>query len=172
MEVLGLDETGFIYHQSNNSWLDECGKIDAGIFSTGCGNFEVRLKPHDHYLDNTLTNLQFTIAWPANSVNLTDITSGYDVQQQGPVYTVGGTNYAIFISAIPIAVNWTAETEYPVLTFSHDQSGTGYADFLLSSDAWTQTHNGLYYIELLGNDNTGILYHQVQNTYLGDCDGS
>ena len=69
-EVLGLDETGIIYHQANNTWLEACGKIDAGIFSTGCDDFEVRLKPHDNYPDNVLTNLQFTISWPENNVNL------------------------------------------------------------------------------------------------------
>ena len=155
-EVLGLDETGIIYHQADNTWLGPCEEIDAGIFSTGCGEFEVRLKPHEDYSDNVLTNLQFTISWPENSVNLINFVSAYNVQQQGPVYTVNGTNYAIFISATPLPVNWTAEEEYIVLTFSHDQSGTGYADFLLSSDTWTQTNNGVYYIELLGIDKTGI----------------
>jgi hypothetical protein len=168
-ELLGLDETGSFFHQANNSWLGTCGKIDAGIFSTGCGDFEVRLKPHDNYPGSVLTNLQFTISWPENSVDLINFTTGYDLQQQGPVFIVDGSNYAIFTSATPISVNWTAETEITVLTFSHDESGTGYADFLLSSDAWTQTNNGLYYIELLGMDKTGIWYHQTENIYLGAC---
>jgi hypothetical protein len=168
-EVLGLNETGIIYHQANNTWIGTCGKIDAGIFSIGCGDFEVRLKPHDNYAGNVLTNLQFTISWPTNRVNLIDFNSGYDIQQQGPIYTVNDTCHAVFISTTALPVSWTAEVEYTVLTFSHDQSGTGYADFLLSSDDWTLTNNGVYYIELLGIDKTGILFHQAVNTYIGAC---
>jgi hypothetical protein len=168
-EILGLDETGSFYQQADNTWLGNCGKIDAGIFSTACGDFEVRLKPHDTYEDYLLTNLQFTISWPENTVNLSEFVAAYNILQQGPVYTVNGSNYAIFATATPLTVNWTAEVEYAVLTFSHDQSGSGYADFLISSDAWTQTNNGIYYIELLGTDQTGIFYHQAENTYTGPC---
>jgi hypothetical protein len=170
-EILGLDETGSFYHQANNTWLGTCGKIDAGLFSTGCGDFEVRLKPHDNYTGTSITNLQFTISWPENSVNLINLSSAYNVLQQGPVYTANGINYAIFVSATPASVNWTAETEYTILTFSHDQSGAGYGNFLLSADTWTQTNNGLYFIEVLGSDKTGILYNQAENTYLGNCSG-
>ena len=70
---------------------------------------------------------------------------------------------------LPIPINWTAGIEYVVLTFSHDQSGFGYADFNIADDAWTQTNNGLYYFELLGIDNTGITYHQAENSNLGGC---
>ena len=168
-EVLGLDETGIIYHQANSVWLETCGKIDAGIFNTGCGDFEVRLKTHNNYIGNVLTNLQFTVSWPENSVGLIDLTSDYNLQQEGPVYTSGGKNYAVFISATPISINWTAEQEYTVLAFHHDQSGTGYGDFVITSDTWTQTNNGVYYAELLGMDHTGALYHQAENSYLGGC---
>jgi hypothetical protein len=168
-ELLGLDETGSFYHQANNSWLGTCGEIDAGLFTTGCGDFEVRLKPHDNYSGTTLTNLQFTISWPENSVNLFNFSTDYDVLQQGPVYSADGVNYAIFASATPLPVNWSAEFEYSVLTFSHDQTGTGYADFLISYDTWTQTNNGLYFVELLGINKTGVIYHQAENAFLGEC---
>ncbi len=168
-EILGLDETGILYHQATNTWLEPCGNIDAGIFSTGCGNFEVRVKPHDNYPDNVLTNLQFTISWPANSVDLFNFSSSFQVSQQGPVSTVNDTNYAVFLSATALAINWIAETEYTVLSFSHDQSGTGYADFLISTSNWTQENNGVYFIEMLGLDKTGILYHQAENTYTDYC---
>jgi hypothetical protein len=169
IEILGLDETGLLYHQANNTWLGNCGKIDAGIFSTDCGDFEVRLKPHDNYPNHVLTNVQFTLSWPAGSVILTDFSSAFDLSQQGPVYTVNDTSYALFLSASAIPVNWTAETEYTVLTFSHDQSGNSYADFLISEAGWTLLNNGVYYVELLGIDKTGNLYHQSENTYIGSC---
>ena len=168
-EILGLDETGFIYHQATNTYLGACGIIDVGIFSTDCGEFEVKLKPHDDYLNTALTNVQFTISWPANTVSLIDFTSNYNVEQQGPLVTVNDTNYLVFVSATGIPVNWSAETEYTVLTFSHDQSGIGYTDFIISDDSWTHANNGVFYVELLGLDYTGIIYNQAQNIYIGPC---
>ncbi len=168
-EILGLDETGVVYHQATNTYLGTCGKIDGGIFNTACGEYEVRLKPHDDYLNNNLTNIQFTISWPANTVTLINFNSSYALQQQGPLITVNDTNYLVFVSATGIPINWIAETEYTVLTFSHDQSGIGYADFIISDNGWTQTNNGVFYVELLGLDYTGIIYNQALNTYIGQC---
>ncbi len=168
-ELLGLDETGSVYHQAANTWLGSCGKVDAGLFNTSCGNFELRLKPHADFPANTLTNIQFTLSWPANTVNLLNFSTAYDIQQQGPVQQANGFNYAVFVSASSIPVNWTAETEYTVLSFSHDHSGNGYAEFSVDESAWSAANNGTYYLEFLGQDYTGLVYQDAQNCYLGSC---
>jgi hypothetical protein len=169
LELLGMDNTGIIYHQVQNAYLSGCGKVDIGIFNTGCGDFEVRAKPLSGLTGTSLTNIQFTVRWPGSTVNLVNFISAYNLAQQGPVYQSGGFNYAIFSSATPIPISWTAGIEYVLLSFSHDQSGTGYADFLISDDDWTLGNNGAYYLELLGLDYTGIVYHSTENTYLSKC---
>ena len=169
VELLGLDKTGVIYHQAENSYLGECGLIDIGLFNTDCANFEVKLKPHVDYPGNVLTNVQFTIKWPANTVNLMDFSSGFGVAQQGPVVVTNDTNYAVFVSAANVPIDWTTETEYTILTFSHDQSYGGFADFMIDTTNWAANNNGEYYIELLGLDYSGIVYHNAENTYMGEC---
>ena len=143
--------------------------IDAGIFNTSCGNFEVRVKPGVNYAGTTLTNIQFTIKWPANSVNLINFASGFGIQQQGPIHVVSGINYAVFVSTPLVSVDWLAGTEYTVLSFSHDQSGVGYADFSLDASAWGLANNGGYYIELLGQNLTGSISHAAPNVFLDRC---
>ena len=143
--------------------------VDIGIFNTGCADFEVRLKPHVDYPDNALTNIQFTIKWPANSVNLIDLVSGIGLAQQGLTEIVNDTSYAVFVSATNNPLGWIAETEVTVLTFLHDQSGLGYGDFAIDTYEWAVTHNGAYYLELYGLDYTGIVYHNAENSYLGEC---
>ena len=168
-EMLGVAETGVIYHQAGNSWMGPCGTIDAGLYLTSCGNFEVRLKPSVDYAGIPLTNIQFTLTWPANSVTLSDITSVYDLQQQGPVTVANNLNHAVFVSAATTLINWTAGTEYTVLSFSHDHSGTGNGDFAIDASSWAVSNNGVFYAELLGNDFTGSIYHSAANAYLGNC---
>ena len=143
--------------------------VDIGIFYTDCGDFEIRAKPLIDLTGTSVTNIQFTLSWPENSVNLFSFTSAFDIIQQGPVYQSGGLNYAVFISATAIPVNWTAGNEYSLLGFSHDQTGSGYADFLIADDAWTAANNGSFYFEILGLDETGIIYHQANNTWIGAC---
>jgi len=144
--------------------------VDIGIFETTCADFEVRLLPKIDITDAYLTNLVFTIKWPENTVNLIDINSTY-VAQQGPVQQSGGYNYAIFVG-VPFFtnLNWTAGTEYVVMTFSHDESGNGTCTIEIGDDAFTAANNADYYFELLGQDMTGDIYHNAENVYLGPCD--
>ena len=146
-------------------------QIDIGLYNTTCGDFEIRLRPMQDINNTYLTNVQFAVKWPESTVNLINIASPvYGIQQQGPVVTTGGFNYAIFATATGVPINWTAGTEYLVMTFSHDESGTGYADFEIANDAWAQANNAVYYAELLGLDATGLIYQNALNVYLGSCD--
>jgi len=133
----------------------------------GNKNFEVKLSPNKDFTDNNLTNVQFTVKWPENKSNLINISSDFNVFLQGSVNVDGGFNYAVFATVSSNPINWTAGSEYSILSFSHDDSGAGYADFEIADDNWTSTHNGVYYSELLGLDQTGSIFNYAQNVYVG-----
>lgn len=158
------EPTTVIGDEENQSSL-----IDIAIYNTTCGDFEVRVKPNTDIVDNYLTNIQFTIKWPDGTVNLTDISSSIGVTLQGSVVVDNDTNYAVFATATSLLINWDANTEYSILNLSHDQSTSGYADFKIDTLSWATSNNGLYYIEFLGLDYTGIVYGNASNVYLGKC---
>ncbi len=139
------------------------------LYNTTCGDFEVKIIPRSNITDNYLTNLQFTIKWPANTVNLVNFSTTYGVALQGTVNIENDTNYAVFVSTSNQLINWDANTEYTILSFSHDNSNTGYADFQIDTLSWATNNNGEYYIELLGLDYTGIVLENANNVYLGMC---
>jgi hypothetical protein len=148
---------------------DMNGDIDIGLFVTTCADFEVRLRPVTDLTNTNLTNVQFTIKWPVGTVNIINVASTYGIAQQGPVIQDGGYNYAVFVGLPDLPLDWTAGTEYVVMTFSHDESGTGTCSFEIADDTWAQNNNGVYYAELLGFDATGIIYHNEPNVYIGPC---
>ena len=103
--------------------------VDIYINATTCGDFNVKLKP-SAAINSTLTNIQFTVKWPESSpnTNLINAVSSY-VGQQGTTTQYNSFNYATFVG-IDVNVNWAANTEYEILTFSHDQAGgTATGDF-------------------------------------------
>ena len=57
---------------------------DIAVNPTSCGDFEVNLKPNTNYT-NVITNIQFTLKWPENTVNLTNFYSDFEVTLQGSV---------------------------------------------------------------------------------------
>lgn len=141
---------------------------DIAVDQASCGDFEVKLKPNTDY-NSTITNIQFTVKWPENTVDLTSFYSDFGVALQGPIEEEDGFNYAIFISTLSTPINWNAGLEYTILSFSHDQSGVGYANFEIETEDWAVENNGEYYFELLGIDNTGLIYGNASNIYLGRC---
>ena len=56
-----------------------------------------------------------------------------------------------------------------MLSFSHDQSGSGTAAFSLESDAWTRANNGSYFVAIQGQDVSGQLSPSQLTAYLGRC---
>lgn len=141
---------------------------DIAVSPTSCGDFEVKLRPNTNYT-NVITNIQFTLKWPENTVNLTNFQSDFGVTLQGSVEEDDGYNYAIFASTLSTPINWNPGVEYPIFSFSHDQSGVGYADFEIDTEEWAEDNDGEYFFELLGIDNSGIIYGQASNVYLGRC---
>lgn len=142
--------------------------IDIAIYHTTCGDFEVKLRPLGDISSNYITNIQFTLKWPANTVNLSNFYSDFGVGLQG-VYVENDTNYAIFVSAAYSAITWTAGNEYPILSLSHDNSAIDSADFIIENSTWASNNNGSYYVEVFGEDYTGIVYGNATNVYLGRC---
>ena len=159
-----VDSEFSLYYEMQEQ-IDNC---DVKIDPTSCGNFEVKLIPNADIINKTLTNTQFTIKWPENTVNLDNFYSDFGVTlQSSAIYN--GSNYAVFVSSANIPINWTEGTEYTILSFSHDYSSNGYANFEIASDSWTDANNGNYYVEVLGGDCTGIIVAAANNVYLGRC---
>ena len=144
--------------------------VDIGVHSTGCASYEVNLKAGDDF-QGKITQIRFTLKWPANTVQLQNFTSAYGIQQQGTVITHDGYNYAHFLAEPHngMQVNWTSGDEYSVLSFEHDESGEGYINIFIAQDAYTIQNSKQYYLESNGEDNTGSVYHQANNTYAGTC---
>ncbi len=152
---------------SNEEFLSQ--GIDIAVYNTSCGKFDVTLKPDVNISDNSISNIQFTIKWPANTVNLLNFSSNYGVELQGNFFIENDTNFAIFVSATPIPINWSAESEYTILSFAHDQLGTGTTDFIIDTSEWASLNNGSFYVELLGTDRTGMVYQNAPDVFLGTC---
>jgi hypothetical protein len=152
---------------SNEEFLSD--GIDIAIHNPSCGQFDVTLKPDVDISDNTISNIQFTIKWPVNTVNLLNFSSDYGVALQGNVAVENDTNYAVFVSATPIPIDWSAETEYSILSFAHDQMGTGTTDFIIDTSQWASLNNGSFYAELLGKNRTGMVYQNAIDVSLGTC---
>lgn len=143
--------------------------FDIGLFNTDCGQFEVRLRPNEN-IQSGITNIQFTIRWPAGSVGLVDIESNYDV---GKIFQDedDGHNYAVFVG-LPgenTELNWLAGQEYVIMRFNHDETSEGTADFVVADDDWAAENFVMFYAELWGMDATGAIYHQATDTYIGTC---
>lgn len=142
--------------------------IDIAIFHTTCGDFEVKLRPSRDITDNYLTNIQFTLKWPANTVNLNNFYSDFGVSLQS-VSIENDTNYAIFASAAYSGITWTTGSEYTILTLSHDYSAIDSTDFIIETGTWATNNYGEYYIEVFGADFTGAAYANANDVYLGRC---
>ncbi|MDZ7742407.1 MAG: hypothetical protein U5Q03_11820 [Bacteroidota bacterium] len=168
LELLGSDYTGSVYHNASNVYTGVC--IDIGLFNPVCAKLEVKLRPGAD-VDSYLSNIQFTVKWPAGTVSLINASSDFGIEQQGPVVTHENFNYAVYAAAPTSSggINWNAGEEYRILSFEHDQTGSGNADFVIAQDAWSSQNNGMYYAELLGTDASGIVYHDATETYIGNC---
>ena len=142
---------------------------DIYIHSTTCADFSVTLKPSVDFTNTYLTNIQFTVKWPVSSPNtsLTDASSTLTIVQQGSMTQSGGYNYATFVG-VNDQVNWSGGTEYEILTFSHDQAGTGTGDFVIMAAGDSHASiSTVFYVELFGSDITGNIHNDANGVDLG-----
>ena len=79
-----------IHSLASSIGLDEkSSPVDIGIFNTGCGDFEIRAKPLTNLTGTTVTNIQFTVRWPANTVNFFNFTSSLLFKSTGTGVSIG-----------------------------------------------------------------------------------
>lgn len=143
--------------------------INIGIYEVDCASFQVRLKP-DADIGSGITNIQFSIKWPAETVGVNTFTGHHGV---GLDYTTEqeGSIYAVF-AGVPAAgenLDWKAGEEYVILEFRHDESGTGTSTFSIADDQWTAENFTGFFIELWGSDITGEIYRQSELAFVGEC---
>ncbi len=155
-------------------------KIDFAIYELGCGSFEVRLKPnHNVELDGSpeLTNLQFTLKYPATSGTMSFVPENpYALVVGQQVTYESAFRMATFFAVDIPGTEWLANEEYVVLRFSHNQegSGTGNLLFVEDSDPYiAYAANAGYsverYAEYLGADVTGLVYHVPSASSFDAC---
>jgi hypothetical protein len=169
VEMLGSNATGQVYNEVEAAEAGPCN-IDIGLFNSECGKFDVRLRPATT-LEAAVSNIQFTLKWPANTVSLINFESDFNLEKQGPTVVDGDFNYAVFATVPPTGVpaSWEAGEEIVILSFNHDQSGSGQFDMGFATGAWAENNNGLPYVELNGTDYTGTVYNQVEGAEAGGC---
>ncbi len=147
--------------------------IDIAIREVECGSFEVVLKPAVDLIDNTLTNVQFTVQYPAQ-VGLLNLVSQYGFQAGLTMAPTVDYKYITYVAELISDpenpqyfpnTGWLAGEEYVVLTFNHDQNPgpltTG--DFVI----WPGSHFAYeFYAEVAGLDATGVIYENALGSLL------
>jgi hypothetical protein len=134
--------------------------VDAGIFQASASALEIRLRPSSTITGLPFSNIVFTIRWlDSYGVNLgSPYTATYSVSKQGTEQVSGLYRYQKFAAATAQTVTWPAGVELSAMTVPVLQTGSGEGSFELVNDVWTAANNSSYYIELGGDDNTGIIY--------------
>jgi hypothetical protein len=164
------DHVAYYPWSVNSSFTQQ--PVEFGLYSPDCGTLEVRLKPLTD-ITSTTTMLQFTVRWTTGTVSIASVSSPvFGIDLDNLITGINGFNYAVFTSDEFTPVDFTAGTELPVMTFEHDGAGSGFGDFEIVMDAWTGTNNADPYLELMGTDFSGEIYHMAENVYLDDCDNA
>jgi|GEM_PF-3443828 len=159
----------FITNGQGTSTLTSHTPVDICLRKASSDTLQIRLLPHTHFTG--LVSLQFTLAWP-DSVNITvdsliqrQIESEYlplemltDVRD-----TLNGTVYQPFMGLgltrmDSVGASWTGGDAVVIASLVVSDVE---ADFRIINDAWTNTHNADYYIELDTLEATG--------EYIGNC---
>ncbi len=138
-------------------------EIDIGAFeSVALDRFVVKARPNAD-LQNTVTNVSFTIRWPESS-NVTDLITYYSVfniQPQGDVEISNGYKHLAFVCVGTIPIDWTAGQEYEICDIQYVYTTGDCTQFELIDDEWAASNNAEYYFEVLGVDKTGEIYESV-----------
>ena len=143
--------------------------VDIAIYNTGCGKFDIRLRPDKDITDSYLTDVRFSVKWLISSgVTLENINNSYGIDLISTTSDLG-YYYALFGGTNLYISSWTAGNEYTVLTFDHTATGSGYSDFGIADDTYAQSNSMDYYAELTSADATGVIYRNALNVYLGRC---
>jgi len=135
-------------------------QVEAGIFNPSDSTLEIRVKASTAVAGLPLSNIAFTIRWQDSyAVSLGDAVSPvYSLSKQGGEQVSGAYRYQKFAAATAQTITWPENTEISLMTVPVVQSGQGTGSFELIDDAWTDTNNSSYYVEVSGLDKTGVFY--------------
>ncbi|GEM_PF-3973376 len=138
-------------------------QIDIGIFESATpGKIEVRIRP-DFTInaDETVTGILYTLRWSDPTIVITtlDPISPYFIAFDGTAVLDNGYYYQRFLAIpmLPVGTAIPANSERVISSFSYTGNAGSY--FELVDNYWTQANNGGPYIEFMGDDLTGIIYH-------------
>lgn len=142
--------------------------VDIGLFpSSTNGVLEVRLRANGNF-DQLLSNMVFTIAWPASSgvtlddSQLTSLCSAIPVVPNGDgMQQSGGMRYQTYFmlgfESLGYACPLVSGQEMTVMRVPlHGLISC--TDLTIAADAYTGSHNKDYYVSLNGLDRTGNIY--------------
>jgi len=156
--------------------VSQANQIDIGIFEalSPPKKNEVRIRPDFNISSiQTITGILYTVRWNDPSVTITtQYIYPFFVAPTGAPVLYNGYYYQVF-SAVPgTAVAMNANQEYLISTFTFINGDC--ANFQITEDDWTQSHNGDFNIELVGTDVTGIIYHAnvIFGSFGGNITGS
>lgn len=136
-------------------------QIDIGIVesTTIPGQIDIKIRPDfDIYTPQTITAILYTVRWddPSISIN-TQSFYPFFISHIGLPEEYNGYYYQSF-AAIPfnsVAIN--ANQEFLASSFTYTNGDC--ATFEIIEDEWTQANNGNLYLEFIGTDVSGIIYH-------------
>ncbi len=161
-EINGLNRTGSFYMSSVTLDPSVTNKIDIGIFKSITNKIDIKIRPNFNIsANNTLSGIIFTVRWQNSNIVITNVNkiSPFLVDPLGPVVLNNNNYYQIFgsVPMLPIGTDILAGTEKIISSFTY----TGDGNLELINDSWTRANNGDVYLELLGVDNTGIIYSSI-----------
>lgn len=153
------------------------GTVDIGLFNTGNGTLEVKVRPTSDF-DGVFSSVVFALRWDKNSdIALGTATvpdaSPINTRRSGDVREEGMLAYQVyagfgFDAMASSGMRWESGKEYTILTIPV----TGKGAVELVNDGWTGTiaNNADYYVSLGGMDKTGVIYKSLATTT--DLDGT
>jgi len=144
-------------------FTNQANQIDIGIFESFSqqNKIEIRVRPNFNISAiQTLSAILYTVRWddPSITINPQYIYPYFVTAQGGPVL-YNGYYYQVFAALPMIAVPMNANQEYLISSFTFLNGSC--AKFQIIEDEWTQLHNGDVYLELVGLEVTGIIYHEM-----------
>ncbi len=131
-------------------------QVNIEIIELQTDTFTLQLIPQEN-IDNLLfTNLQFTVSWVAESVDIIMLDSAFNMQRDGNVVINGNMNYQKFVALPDTSITWEINEIINVIKFTYSGNGENCGGvFEISTDDWVQNNNGAYYIEFWGDNYTG-----------------
>ena len=113
-------------------------------------------------------NVQFTLSWNKETNNiinplLENIESNFGLTAQGETVEKEGKMYLVFASVLPVELPsfFSTDEEVLLMSITKEEPLTVGEKISIADDPFTNNMNGMYYISLFGEDNTGTIHTSV-----------